>query len=128
MLEFLLDTEHLHYRLEAVWIEPITLDVLGNRDVVTRGQGGQQIEALENEPDRVPPEARAVSVRHLAEIIATDQHLATRGAGQPTQDVEQRRLSAAGRTNHRHELALMDDAIHTSKCFHLDFAQAEDFL
>ena len=128
MIKFVLDTEHLDDRLEAVRIEPVTLDVLGDGDVVSRRQGGQQIEALEDEPDRVPPKARAVCVRHLVEIIAIYQHVAAGGTGQAAQNVEQGGLPAAGRANHRHQFTLMDNAIHTSQCLYLDFAEAENFL
>ena len=93
-----------------------------------RRQGGQQIEALEDEADVVPPKARAVGVRHLAEIVAIHQHLAAGGAGQAAQDVQQGGLPASGRPHHGHELALLDNAIHAPQRFHLDFAEAVDFL
>jgi hypothetical protein len=109
-------------------IEPVTLDVLGDGDIVSRRQGGQQIEALEDEPDRVPPKAGAVSVRHFAEIIAIYQHLAAGGTGQAAQDVEQGGLPAAGGPNHRYEFALINSAIHTSQGLHLDLAEAVNFL
>src|SRR5208337_2029490 len=50
------------------------------------------------------------------------------GTGQTDQNVEQGGLPAAGRPNHRHQFTLMDEAIHTSQCMHLDFAEAVNFL
>ena len=47
MMELGANAEHLHHPLESVGVKAVALNVLGDGNIVSRRQGGQQIEALQ---------------------------------------------------------------------------------
>lgn len=77
-------------------------------DVLPRAQRRDQVEALEDEADGVEPQPRARGAVEPGEIGAGQRDGAARGAQQPRQHREQRRLARAGVTAQQDDLAGRD--------------------
>src|SRR6267378_3352474 len=78
---------------------------VGQENVLQRGEGGEQVEALEDEPDLRVPQGGKLRVGDGAQIAAEHQRFARELAIQAAQDVQQRALSAAALALDRKELA-----------------------
>src|SRR5207249_4366403 len=127
-VQLLLDVEHGHDRVEAVRVEAIPLNVLGDGDVLPRRQGRQQVEALEHEADLVASKPRTVSVAHGGEIVPIHADVAAGRTGQSAQDVKQGRFAAAGGAHHRNKLPFLDDQVDAPERRHVHFSDAIDLL
>src|SRR5690606_577361 len=73
-----------------------------------------QVEALEHEADVGLADLRATALRMARHILAEKTVDTAAGRIDQSQDMQQRRLAAAGRTHDRGELALGEGKIHTT--------------
>src|SRR5208283_4732303 len=89
VLKTAVETEHFGHHGETMWIEAITMNVLGDGNIALGGKRGKQIEALKDEPDLVPAQLSALRVGHGGKIVAVDQNLATRSLREAADDVQQ---------------------------------------
>ena len=80
-------------------------EIGGQGDVLLGGEGGQQVERLEDEPEPVPTQDRALPVREGGQVGVADEHLPRGQRVQAGQAVHQGRLARARRTHDRGELA-----------------------
>ena len=77
------------------------------RDVLRRGQPGQQVEVLEYVADHAPPQPRLGAAGHPADRLAGDEHVAAGRLLQGPGDGQQRALARAARSHHRHHRAFV---------------------
>jgi hypothetical protein len=82
-------------------------DFLRHQNIRTGIEGRQQVKLLEHEPDLTLAHARALRVGQSRKIVAIEHHAAAVGASQPSEQVKQRGLSAAGRPHDADELAFL---------------------
>ena len=75
------------------------------RDVLRQGEGGEEVEELEDEADPVAPQRRQPLVVQLREVDAVDGHRPRRGPVHAPAEVQERGLAAPGRSHDGHELA-----------------------
>src|SRR6267142_1574411 len=88
----------------AVRVRNAVAEEVGQEHVLQRGEGGKQVEALEDEPDLGVPQGRKLRIGDGAQIAAEHQRLSYELAVQTAQDVQQRALAAAALALDRHEL------------------------
>src|SRR5262249_25326948 len=69
-------------------------------DVLLGGEGGKQVEELEDEADLPPPEDCDLVVAHPRDRRAADDDLALGGLIEPSQEMQQRALAGAARPHH----------------------------
>src|SRR5262249_38056222 len=79
--------------------------------VLQRGQLGEQVEALEDEPDARVTQRRKPRVGEAAQPLAQDLHLSLVGAVQTAQDVEQRALAGPALPLDGDELTCLDGEV-----------------
>src|SRR6202040_1960475 len=87
----------------------------------------QQIEALENEANFMTAELGTRRVAELGQIVAVDEHTTARGLRQSADDVEERGLSAAGRTHDGNRLSGQDFKVNATERRHFHFASPVKF-
>src|SRR5258706_291247 len=80
------------------------LDV-GDFDVAHGGEGGEEVEALEDEADLGAAHFGAFGVGEFGEVGAVDEDRAGGGVGEAAEDVEKGGFSGAGRAYDGDELA-----------------------
>ena len=68
--------QHFRYDIESVRIESVAMNKLRDSDVALGGQRRQQIESLKHETDFAAAEFGALSVAHVGQIVAVNQHFA----------------------------------------------------
>ncbi len=90
------DAEELGENVEAVRIEAVAVNVLGERDVVAGGERRQEIEFLEDEANFVAAKVGAGGVAEGGKVVAIEHDAASRGAGEGAHDVEHGRFAAPG--------------------------------
>ena len=76
--------------------------------VFDRGGARQQVEPLEHESDLPVADRRQLVVREMRDVAAVQQIASAGRAIEAAQDVHERRLSRAGRSDHGDELAAAD--------------------
>src|SRR6185437_6516757 len=76
--------------------------------VLERRERGDELKALEDEPDFLPAEARPLILVHRRQVRVVEQHGAAAWRVESGEQAEERRLAAAGWTDHGHERALGD--------------------
>ena len=86
------ESEHFGDDIEAMRIEAVAVNELGDGDVALRVQGGKQIESLEDEADFVAAQLGARGVAHLGEVVAVHKNVAARSLRKPADHVKQRRF------------------------------------
>jgi hypothetical protein len=95
-------------------------------DVLAHGQARNQVVELKHEPDVVAPVARQHRLLGVREIVVAPIRLARRRHVEAAQNVEERRLAAAGRPEQDDELAFADLEVDVAQRVHLDFAHPVD--
>ncbi len=114
-----MEVELLHHRVDAVMdrLPGELLTVPARRlvaeperqpDILGRGEGGEQIEELEDDPDVVAPEGRALLVGEAVNVDPLDRDRALIGRLEASQHVQQGALAASARPHDRDELACRD--------------------
>ena len=87
-------------------VERVVGDLGDQRDVLARGQAGDQVVELEDEADVAPPVARQLVLVGVGEVGAAIDDAAGGADVEAAQDVEQRRLAAARGAEQDDQLAL----------------------
>ena len=77
-------------------------------DVLERGQRRDQVELLEDEPERAQPELGEVAVAQLGEIASLEDDAAAGGPVERAEELKERRLPGAARAFESDELAGLD--------------------
>src|SRR5690349_19288619 len=72
----------------------VAAELEGNLDVLERGEGGDQLEALEDEADLRPAKLRSLIFRQARQVGAVEQHRAAGGNIKAREESEQRGLAA----------------------------------
>ncbi|AKT39237.1 uncharacterized protein CMC5_084820 [Chondromyces crocatus] len=96
--------------------------------VLRRGRARQQVEALEHEPQVVPPQQRELIERQRAHLHPPEPVRARRRPIQAAQDVHAGRLARPARPHHGHELPLLDLQAHPGERAHLGVTAPVDAL
>src|SRR6185437_10497842 len=81
---------------------------VGDLDVGAGGEGGEQVEFLEDEADAGAAHARAFSVTEGGEVGSANEDAAGGGAGESAEEVEEGGFAAAGGSDDGDELARFD--------------------
>ena len=87
--------KHLGYDIEAMRVETIAMNKLGDGDIPFGRQSGKQIETLKDEADFVAAQFGAGGVAQFGEVIAVDQYFAAGSLRQAANHVQKRRFAAA---------------------------------
>ena len=98
-------------RFEAGGPGPLRADAVElerERDVLERGEPGEEVEVLEHVADRPAPQRGPVVGRQAGQVVAVDEHLARRRLLHRTGDGEQRALARAARPHDGDERARRD--------------------
>lgn len=77
----------------------------GQDDVFDRGEGGQQVEGLEDDAEATAAEQRPAAVAHGGQILPLDDHLAPIGLIECPNQVQERAFTRPAGSHDRHELA-----------------------
>jgi hypothetical protein len=88
-------------------------DRRGQCDVLERRHLLHQVEELEDDPDVLAPYAGEVVLVSAAELQPGQHDLSVARAVEPGNQVQKRRLAAAGGTHDGHELSARDIEIHS---------------
>ena len=99
-------------------------DERGHGHVLQRRELGQQMVELIDEPDVPVAELRQLVVGQTVQIHPVDDHLAAVGLVERTDDVQQRRFAGPGRTDNRHDFAVLN----RQRNLFQDFETAVGFL
>ena len=87
------------------------------------GEGVQQVEILEHEPQIIPPEGGQLILRDFGQGLAVQQDLTGGGTIQRGQDVQQGGLTGAGLAHDGHVFSCFHCEIHVAQGFHLVAAE-----
>ena len=79
VLQAAAQAEEIGNDLEAVRIESISVNVLGQSDVVVRIESGEQIETLKHEADFVTAKQSARGIAHGGKVVAIQEHASGSG-------------------------------------------------
>ena len=101
-------------------------DIGDQRHVFPRRQTGNEIVKLKHEADVLAPVARQGRVVEFGELLAAIEDRAARGHIQTAQNIEQRALAAAGRTEQHDELARVQLQVDAPQRVHVDLAHVVD--
>src|SRR5512132_3971451 len=88
-------------------------------DVLRGGQRWDEVELLEDEPDRLQPELRQLAVAEPSELAPLEFELALGGAVEGAEELEQRRLSGPAGADDHEELAAGDLEVDVAHGVHL---------
>src|SRR5216683_8355498 len=99
-------------------------DVVGYFDVAHGGEGGEKVEALEDEADLGAAHFGAFGVGEFGEVGAVDQDRAGGGVGEAAEDVEEGGFSGARGADDGDELAGSDGEVDAAEGGDLEFAGA----
>ena len=100
---------------------------MSDLDVAHCAEGGQQIEALEDEADFGTTHLSALAVGELGKVDAVDQDRAAGGVGETAEDVEEGGLARAGWADDGDELAWLDSEVNFAEGGDFEFAGAVGF-
>lgn len=113
-------------------IEPPHVEV-GQLDLLQRARARQQVEVLEDEAELAVADVREFRTRTARDLDAVQQVAAARGRVEAAEDVQHRRLAAAGGAHDRDELARVDRERHAVQrrdrllAERVDLAEIPDF-
>ena len=96
------------------------------QNVLARAQQGPEVPGLEDESELLGPVVGELGVVQARERATGHAHLAGRRLVQPGGQVEQGRLSRAGRAENCHELAVLDSEIEPAQGDDVRVARAKD--
>ena len=92
-------------RAHPLRVRPAARDAHRQLDVLGGGQRGQQVEGLEDEADRVPPQQGQSAVVQRRDLGVAEEDLTGGRAVEPGHHVQQRGLAGPRRSHDRRELA-----------------------
>jgi hypothetical protein len=87
-------------------------------DILLRAQRGDEVEGLEDEPDRRGSDLRDLALPQGGQVLAVEVHDAGGRPVQAAKDLQQRGLAVAGRALDGQPLAVFDDQIHPCERFY----------
>jgi hypothetical protein len=90
-------------------------DVVGDLDVAHGGEGGQEVETLEDEADAGAAHFGAFGVGELGEVGAVDGDVTGGGGGEAAEDVKEGGFSGAGGADDGDELARGDFEVYVAE-------------
>src|SRR5216683_2101093 len=99
-------------------------DVVGDFDVAHGGEGGEKVEALEDEADLGATHSGAFGVGEFGEVGSVDEDRTGGGVGEAAEDVEEGGFSGAGGADDGYELAGSDGEVDLAEGGDLEFAGA----
>ena len=99
-------------------------DVMGDFDVVHRGEGGEKVKALKDEADLRPAHPGALGIGEFGKVSSINENRASRGAGETAKDVEEGGFAGAGGTYDGDELAGNDGKVDVAKGGDFEFTGA----
>ena len=105
-------------------IEAVAVDMLGEGDVVARGEGGEEIEFLEDESDFMAAKLGSGGVTERGEVVAIEHDTSTRGAGEATHHMQHGGFTASGGPHDGKEIAGHDFDAYTTKGLNLQLTGA----
>jgi hypothetical protein len=88
VLQTAAQAEEIGNDLKAVGIESISVNVLGQSDVVVGIESGKQIETLKDEADFVAAQQSARGVAHGSEVVAIEEHASGGGLCEASNHVQ----------------------------------------
>ena len=130
VVESALDAEHVGEVIQEGLVEfspggrAESGDVVGDFNVAHGREGGEKVEALEDEADLGAAHSGALGVGEFGEVCAVDEDRAGGGVGEAAEDVEEGGLSGAGGADNGDELAGSDGEVDVAKGGNLEFAGA----
>ena len=96
--------ELVHFSVEV----GLLVEHEGEGDVFPGGEGGDEVEGLEDEADLAAAEEGEVVVGEAGDVLAFDDHVATVGAGEAGHEVEEGGLAGSGGAHDGEEPAALD--------------------
>jgi hypothetical protein len=90
----------------------------GGLDVLLSGQGGDEVEGLENKADRGGADLGELAFPQAGQVLAVQFHGARGRAVKRAEDLQQGALAVAGRPLDRQPVAVLDDHVHAPLCVH----------
>ena len=103
-------------------VERLVGDLVHQRDVFEHGEARDQIVELEDEADMLAPIAGQLGLAGVDEIVVAPHRLARSRRIEAAEDVEQRRLAGAGRSQQHDEFAFVDVEVEVAQRMHGDLA------
>jgi hypothetical protein len=88
-------------------------------DILDRAERGQQIEALEDDPQSATAKQGSPPVAHRGQVFTVDDHRTVRGEIQPADQVQQRTLARTAGAHDGHELSCRHGERHASQRPHV---------
>ena len=98
-------------------------DLGDERHVLARRQARDQVVELEHEADVLAAIAGQLALVGADQVVVAEDDLAGGRRVEPAEDVEQRRLAAAGRAEQHDKFAFANVEIDRAQRMHLDFAR-----
>jgi len=116
------EAEHAGDYLEAVRIESVAMEMLGDGDIPERIQRWQKIKSLEHKTYFMATQARTFRIAHRREIISINEYPSFGRLGQSPNHVEQCRFTTSRGAHDGHEFARQNIKIYSPERRNLDFA------
>lgn len=88
MMKAVAQAEKFDGQLEAMGIKAVTVNVLGERDIVIGVEGGEQVETLKDEADFVAAKKGTGRIGHGGQIVAVEQDASAGGLREAANDVQ----------------------------------------
>src|SRR3954469_14395295 len=129
------DPERVEELVDAAHVDRLPLQPLGERDILVDRQGGQQVEALEDETQVLTTGLQPLRLRRLSHVPARDRDGPRRGPDHAAGDLEHGRLPRARRPRDHQYLAaahgqpdLLEDVQHALRLVVMlvDVAELQD--
>lgn len=108
-------------------VDFVSPDAFGDADVLSSGNGGQEVEALEDEADLFSAESCAAVGFDVGDVAAVDPELARSRAEHEAEDVHEGALAAAGRSHNGDELAGLEGQVDVKEDGDVESALGEGF-
>src|SRR5271169_6370320 len=86
-------------------VESVSVDVLGQCDVVVRVEGGEQIKPLKDKADFVTAQQSARGIAHGGEVVAIEEHAPGGSLGEATNHVQHGGFATSRRAHDGDEFA-----------------------
>jgi hypothetical protein len=124
MIHAIPQANHIQRRLRR---HGVACDVRDERHVFTRGEAGDEVVELEDETHAVAAELRQDTLICIRDLPAFVADAAFRRDVQPAEDVQQRALARAGRTEQHDEFTCGELHVHMAQRHHVHLAGVIDF-
>src|SRR5689334_19462276 len=116
------EAEHAGDDLEAVRIESIAMNMLGDGDIAKGIERGQKIKSLEHKAYFMPSQTRTFRIAHRREIISIIENPSFGRLRQSPNHIEQSRFTTSRGAHDGHKFAWQDMKIYSPESRNLYFA------